>query len=271
MPDVIQSLVLGAIQGLTEFLPISSSGHLLLAHELFGFTVPNELTFDVALHVGTLIALVLYFWRDCGSLVRGWLTSFTTPRTNWMPNQRLVWMIIIAAIPAALAGGVFETFFASLRSSLVVIATLTVVGAIFLIVERRAKQHRSVEQLSWTAALGVGFAQVLALVPGVSRSGITIVAGMLVGLKREHAARFTFLLSIPTVAGVAVKKFLDLREVPLSQADVVSMLLGIASAAIVGYLVVRFLLRFLQRHRLDLFAYYRFALAAVATLLLLIK
>ncbi len=268
MPDLLPPLLLGAIQGLTEFLPISSSGHLLLAHELIGFDVANDLTFDVALHLGTLVALLLFFWQDVGSLLRGWFTSFTIARADWTDHQRGAWMLVLATLPAVIIGGLFETFWASLRSPLVVISALTIVGLIFLVVERRTGRHILIGQLSWGTALGIGLAQVLALVPGVSRSGITIVAGMLAGLSRPDAARFTFLMSIPTVAGAAIKKLLDLRAVPLSPADVASMLLGILSAGLAGYFVVRFLLRFLSQHRLDAFAYYRFALAAGAAVFL---
>lgn len=268
--EIFNAVVLGSIQGLTEFLPISSSGHLLLAHELLKFDVADSLTFDVALHLGTLLALLIYFWRDVGQLGQAFFSSLRrrSPPTS---EQRLLWRLLLAVVPAAALGLLFEDFFASLRAPVMVVVSLTVVGGLFLLTERRRPSQRSLDNLPWLAALAIGLSQALALIPGVSRSGITIVAGMQAGLSRQQAARFTFLLSIPTVAGAALKKLLDLKDASLASGELAAMLVGIATAALVGYAVVRFLMRFLQNHKLDVFAYYRFAVAFVAVLLMIQK
>ncbi|MBI5467014.1 MAG: undecaprenyl-diphosphatase UppP, partial [Candidatus Kerfeldbacteria bacterium] len=254
--------LLGVIQGLGEFLPISSSGHLLLAHYFLDYQADNSLTFDVALHIGTFIALIVYFWRDIGALFGNFVRSWR--QRPWTPELRLPWLIIIAAIPAAIVGGLFDSFFETIRNPWVVVVTFLVFGALFIWTERRRSQNTElVADINWKTALAIGVAQVLALVPGVSRSGITIITGMWAGLRRDQAARFTFLLSIPVVAGAAAKKFLDLRQTGIPDDERVPMLVGIAVAAVVGYAVIRFLLRYLGHHKLNVFAYYRFAVAIV--------
>ncbi len=270
MPHLFDAIILGIVQGLGEFLPISSSGHLVLAHHFLGYDAGSTLTFDVALHVGTLLALVVYFWRDIGTLIRNFLRSFhVRPLT---PELKLPWFIIIAAIPAAIIGGLFDSYFESVRNPWVVVATFTVFGFLLLWIEHiRANATRTISDMKWTTALGIGVAQVLSLVPGVSRSGITIVTGMFAGLKREQAARFTFLLSIPVVAGAAFFKLLDLKDASIPSDERTAMLVGIATAAIVGYTAIRFLLRYLANHKLNIFAYYRFAVAAIVAVALLIK
>lgn len=268
MPHLFDAIFLGTIQGLAEFLPISSSGHLLLAHYFLNYNPGHALAFDVALHLGTLLALVLYFWRDIGILIKDFFGSFRTkPRS---PEQRLPWLILLAAIPAAIFGGLFDDFFESLRSPWIVVITFIVFGLIFLLVERLSPRIKTMEDLSWKSALGIGLAQVLALVPGVSRSGITIVAGMTAGVRRDQAARFTFLLSIPVVAGAAAKKLLDIRHQGIGSDERGAMIVGIVVATIIGYSVIRFLLRYLTNHRLNIFAYYRFVVAGLVLIGLLI-
>ncbi len=270
MTHLFDATVLGAVQGLGEFLPISSSGHLLLAHYFLRYDVADSLTFDVALHIGTLIALLAYFWRDIAVLVRDFVRSFRMrPLT---PELKLPWFIILAAIPAAVFGGLFDSFFESLRNPWIVVVTFIVVGLLFLWIERiRTAPTRTMRDVRWSTALGIGLAQVVSLVPGVSRSGITIVAGMYAGLTREQAARFTFLLSIPVVAGAAAKKLSDLAAAGVPKDERSALLLGIATAALVGYTVIRFLLRYLAQHTLAVFAYYRFAAAAVAAVLFVLQ
>jgi len=270
MPHLFDAIILGIVQGLGEFLPISSSGHLVLAHHFLSYDVANSLTFDVSLHVGTLGALIAYFWRDIGHLIRDFFRSFLTrPLT---PELKLPWLIIVAAIPAAIVGGLFDKAFESLRNPWIVVATFTAFGFLFLWIERiRATASRTMADMRWTTALGIGVAQVLSLVPGVSRSGITIVSGMFAGLKREQAARFTFLLSIPVVAGAAFFKLLDLKSTGIPSDERTAMLVGVITAAVVGYAAIRFLLRFLANHTLNIFAYYRFAVAAIVAIALFIK
>lgn len=268
MPHLFDAIILGTMQGLGEFLPISSSGHLLLAHHFLRFDVADSLTFDVALHIGTLAALLLYFWRDIIVLIRDFVRSFRVrPLT---PELKLPWLIAVAAIPAAVFGGLFDRFFESLRNPWIVVAAFVVIGLLFLWIERiRTHSMRTIRDMRWTTALGIGIAQVISLIPGVSRSGITIVAGMYAGLSREQAARFTFLLSIPVVAGAAALKLSDIREAGIPSDERTAMLVGIATAAVVGYAVIRFLLRYLANHTLRIFAYYRFAIAVIVAVLLL--
>lgn len=270
MTHFFDAIILGAIQGLGEFLPISSSGHLLLTHYFLDYNVANSLTFDVALHIGTLIALLLYFWRDILTLIAGFIKSFRTrPLT---PELKLPWLIIIAAIPAAIAGGLFDSFFESIRNPWVVVSTFIIFGLTFLWIEKiRSNASNAVGDMRWTTALGIGIAQVVSLIPGVSRSGITIISGMYAGLSRKEAARFTFLLSIPVVAGAAAKKLFDLKDAGIPQDERTAMLVGIATAAVVGYAVIRFLLRYLANHTLRVFAYYRFAIAVIVAVLLLAR
>ena len=267
MNHLLDAVILGAIQGLTEFLPVSSSAHLLLAHHFLHYDVANSLTFDVALHIGTFFALVIYFWRDIGRLLKDWVSSFG--KKNLTPEQRLPWLIILAAIPAAIFGGLFDSFFESLRNPWIVVVTFVLFGALFLVVERLQNRVKTMREMRWPTALGIGLAQVIALVPGVSRSGVTIVAGMFSGLNREQAARFTFLLSIPVVAGAAAKKLLDIKDVGIPHDERTAMIVGILTAAVVGYAVIRFLLRYLANHKLTVFAYYRFAVAAGVAIALL--
>ncbi len=219
---LIDAGILGAIQGLGEFLPISSSGHLLLAHYFLNYDAGNSLTFDVALHVGTLTALIVFFGRDAVDIVKNFVRSWR--QRPWTPELRLPWLIILAAIPAAIFGGLFDSFFESLRNPWVVVATFLIFGGVFLWIERRRPQaDKAMMDMRWTTALSIGLAQVIALVPGVSRSGVTIVAGMWAGLRRDQAARFTFLLSIPVVAGAAAKKLIESGKIPKNESMVLAI------------------------------------------------
>lgn len=265
------SLILGIVQALTEFLPISSSAHLILARIFLSFDAIDGLTFDVALHVGTLAAIVLYFRRDIASLAAGFFASLRGPDLAHDTWQRLAWWVVVACIPAALAGFLLEDAIETyLRNPYTIVVTLVLGGILFITVERAARQEGEVEALTLREAFLIGVAQALALIPGVSRSGITIVAGMTQKLTREQAARFSFLLGAPVIFGAGLKKGLDLLGMPLTGADVGILLSGMLSSAVFGWLVIRFLMRFLRDHRLDGFAYYRFALAAVVGLALML-
>lgn len=270
--QIIYSILLGIVQGLTEFLPVSSSGHLLLAHDLLHFNFIDAVSFDVALHLGTLAALVLFFWRDLVTYILAFFNSFAKwdLRNNY--NQRLAWFIVVGSIPAGLFGFVFEsTIDQNLRNPWLVALLLIAVGVLFLIAERAFARIKELPQMGWGGAIIVGLAQVLALAPGVSRSGITMVAGMSQGLKREAAARFSFLLSIPVVFGAGAKKMLEAAQAHLPGSDWFILLAGAVSAAVVGYLVIRFLLRYLSSHSLNVFAYYRFILGAAIVIYLLAR
>lgn len=265
--ELLEALLLGVIQGLTEFLPVSSTGHLLLAQWAFGLDPARfGLSFDAALHLGTLAGILAVFWQDFLTMARSVLTA-TTRKTGKTfandPELRQAGALVLGTIPAAAAGLLLQhTIETTLRSPLLVAAMLVLFGGVLLWVERASGQDRELAGLRWRDALLIGCAQAVALVPGVSRSGVTIAAGMALGLRREAAARFTFLLSAPIVAGAGGKQLLDiLRHSGLASLDL--LLVGMVSAGVVGYLVIRFLLQYLARHPLDVFAYYRFALAIV--------
>lgn len=258
---VFYAALLGVVQGITEFLPISSSAHLILGRALFGWDSDAlGLAFDVAIHLGTLAAVVIYFWDDLLRMVIA-LPAALSPSTS-DSAARLVQLVIIGTIPVIIVGVLFaDAIEANLRKPLVTVVTLTIGGIFFLIVERLGERRRTEKDLTWLDAIAFGCAQALALIPGISRSGSTITVGMLSGVKRADAARFTFLLGIPAVLAAAAKEGLALRKLGLTGDMALLFAVGILTSAIVGYLTIRFLLRYLATHRLDVFAYYRFALA----------
>jgi undecaprenyl-diphosphatase len=258
------SAILGLIQALTEFLPISSSAHLILARAVTDFDAVDGLTFDVGLHVGTLLAVVVYFHRDFAGLIRGLFTSITKTDFKNDHDQRLVWFIAAASVPAAVAGLFFEeTIEFYFRNPSVIVFTLLIGGILFLVAERATRQERDIRSLGFGGCLLIGAAQALALIPGVSRSGITIVAGLTQKLERAEAARFSFILGAPALLGAGLKKSLDLSGQHVSAEGLAALVIGMLTSALAGWLVIRFLLAFLRKHRLDVFAYYRFVLAAV--------
>lgn len=253
--------LLGVVQGITEFLPISSSAHLILGRALFGWDSDAlGLAFDVAIHLGTLAAVVVYFWDDLLRMASALPATLSPSTTD--PAARLLRLVVIGTIPVIIVGVLFaDAIEAHLRRPLVTVVTLTLGGIFFLIVERLGERWRTEKDLTWLDAIAFGCAQALALIPGISRSGSTITVGMLSGVKRADAARFTFLLGIPAVLAAAGKEGLALRKIGLTADMAVLFAVGILTSAVVGYLTIRFLLRYLATHRLDVFAYYRFALA----------
>jgi undecaprenyl-diphosphatase len=260
MSSVLIAALLGAVQGITEFLPISSSAHLLLGRALFGWgEEPFGLVFDVATHLGTLLAVFVYFRRDLAEMVAALPGAFGDT-----PSARLVRLIAIGTVPIVLVGLFLSDFVeAHLRRPIVTVFTLSIGALGLLIVERLSPRARAVESLGVLDALAIGTAQAAALAPGLSRSGSTITVAMLCGVRRDAAARFSFLLGIPAVLAALGKETLELRHLTLTPEHWQVLTVGIVSSAIVGYLSIRFLLRFLARHRLDVFAYYRLALAAL--------
>ncbi|PJE58259.1 MAG: undecaprenyl-diphosphatase UppP [Candidatus Portnoybacteria bacterium CG10_big_fil_rev_8_21_14_0_10_36_7] len=250
------AIIAGVIQGLTEFLPISSSGHLILFHDVFGFNFPNELLFDVTLHLGTLLAVVIFFYRDLEKIIRGFFSSLVNWNLKNNYNQRLAWLVFIGTVPAAWAGYFFEDFITNtLRSPLIVAIALIAVGLLFFVFEKYSQRQKDLQIATPFDALIVGLAQILALIPGVSRSGITIIAGMGRRLKREEAAKFSFLISAPIIFGAAVKQLLGINS--FSESDFIVLALGVLSSAITGYLVIKYLIKYLSNHSLNIFAWYR--------------
>ena len=261
--SVLAAVILGIVQGLTEFLPVSSSAHLILARAFFGWEVPDAfaLAFDVALHVGTLIAIVAFFRDDILSMVRA-LPHLASPATN--VSARIAQRIVVGTIPVIIVGLLFNDYIEHrLRTPLIAAIALTAGAALMFIAERASSCQRGQEHLTWLDAVLIGCAQSSALIPGVSRSGSTIAIGMLLGLRREAAARFTFLLAIPAMLAAAGKEALELRGMALPADGAQIMVIGLIVSAIVGYLTIKYFLRYLASNRLDVFAYYRWALAAV--------
>jgi undecaprenyl-diphosphatase len=260
---LFEAIVLGVVQGLAEFLPISSSGHLILVPWLLGWQ-PHGLTFDLALHLGTSVALLGYFWRDWLQLGRAVVAGLSDAKARASHEWRLAWLIVIGCVPAGLVGVLFEDAIESRLRQPALIATLMIVFALLLLAaDRLGRRDRGLPKISLADALVVGCAQVLALAPGVSRSGITMTAGLFQGLDRESAARFSFLLSAPITIAAALYKLRDLVRHPLSGPESVAFLAGTACAAIVGALAIGFLLRYLQHHTVDLFVWYRVTLGVL--------
>ena len=253
--NVFQAIVLGTVQGLTEFLPVSSTAHLIIIPKLLGWEDPG-LTFDVALHLGTLVALLLFFWKDWVELIQSGLAN--TPGRGRDP---LFWYIVLATIPGGIAGLLFEKKAdRDLRDLRIIAAALILLALVLVIAELKGRKRKELGQISMSDAVVVGCAQALAIVPGVSRSGVTITAGLFRGMRREAAARFSFLLSTPLIAGAAAKKTLEIVKEGLPHSEVVPFIAGIIASAIVGILAIKILLKFLQSHSTFVFIYYRIAL-----------
>jgi undecaprenyl-diphosphatase len=261
-----QAFTLGVTQGLTELLPISSSGHLILVpwianwHYLENHTDFNK-TFDVALHLGTLVAVVVYFWADVVRYVRAWFASVAR-RSVTTTDQRIAWWIFFATIPAALAGAVGEDTIESKLGQPYQIAIFLAVFGVLLYIADRSPQQRRIGDLGFLTAFAIGVSQILALMPGVSRSGITITTGRFARLDRDAAARFAFLLLIPIVFGAVVYKGVKhvlLHSLPAG--SVGPFVVGTLAAAAVGLIAIDLLLGYLRRHDYTLFVIYRLVLA----------
>jgi len=260
---LLHAAILGTIQGVTEVLPISSSAHLLLIPLLLGWG-ESGLTFDVALHVGTLIALFIYFRRDIVEMAVSLVTA-CRHRSLSTHQERLPLIIIVASIPAAFVGKSFddliETFFRT-RPSLIALC-LIIFGILLALADGLGRKSRRLDQLEAGKGILIGVAQALALIPGVSRSGVTITAALFLGFSREAAARFSFLLSLPIVLGAGVLKVGELLKNGIPAGEGGALVVGVISSAVVGYASVAFLLRFVQRSSLSLFVWYRIIVGVV--------
>ena len=246
---MIEAIILGIVQGLTEFLPVSSTAHLVLLPWFFNWGGDlNTLTFDLALHAGTLLALLFCFWGD-------WIEML-------MHKRRLFYLIILASVPAGVVGFLLNDIVEeSLRSPYIISIALVVFGVVMLLSEKMLK-HRTIEDLNLTDAMVIGISQAVALIPGVSRSGITISAGLFRGLDRSSSARFSFLLSTPIIAGAVLlhaKKMIT----GTTHYDLDLFMAGFLVSAITGFAAIKFLMSFFKKYSLNAFVYYRFSLAAV--------
>jgi undecaprenyl-diphosphatase len=260
---LLEAALLGVVQGLTEFLPVSSSAHLILVRAFFGWNAEQfGLPFDVACHVGTLTAIVVYFRHDLRELLRG-VPRLRAPGSD--PDARRLWFIALATIPAVLVGALLGDLIDAARTPAVIVVTLSVVGGLMVVGERAGAHRRQADTLTLPETLAIGVAQACALFPGVSRSGATITAGLFLGLTREAAARFSFVLGVPAMLGAATLEGakLALSDVPMDTLTFQVFLIGMVVSGVVGYLTVKFLLRYLVDHTLNVFVAYRLALAAV--------
>lgn len=261
MLDIISAIILGAVQGISEFLPISSSGHLVIVPHLLG--VQTGLAFDTILHVGTLVAIFTFFWKDIVNLIKGFIVSIidlTDGKDRFMkdlgeiPEVRFVWLIIIGTIPTGIIGlllkDAIETIF---RGTVFVGIFLIITGIILYYSERHSSGHTTEKDMSFKQALTIGICQGLAVFPGISRSGSTIASGLCLGLNREYAARYSFLLSVPAVVGAALVQVKDIAVLDVSTTVLVA---GFLSSVIFGYLSIKLLMKMIEGWSLDIFAYY---------------
>ncbi|MFH1215386.1 MAG: undecaprenyl-diphosphatase UppP [Pseudomonadota bacterium] len=266
--NLLYAAFLGILQGATEFLPVSSSGHLALAEAFFHIEEAG-LTFDIALHMGTLIAILVYFRQDFTDLILALLGRSRSEEA--LQRKRMCLFICIATIPAVVAGLLWghaaEQYF---RGPVTIAFTLSAAGFFLWLAEKRGSRIRDYSSITLSDTLIIGFSQALALIPGVSRSGSTMTAGLFLGLNRSTSARFSFLLSAPIIFGAGVYKIPGIFSQGLDQSEILFYLTGFFSSAISGYFVIALLMRFIRTKSLAVFAYYRFALSAVVVIALLL-
>jgi undecaprenyl-diphosphatase len=267
MDTTIQALIMGIVQGLTEFLPISSSGHLIIVPFLFGWKDPfiTSLAFSVMLHIGTLAALLVYFRADWVRLVPAGFATIRDRSFRDDPDRRLAWLLVAATVPAALAGFLLGDVIEERFRDIGLVAFTLVIGAVVLwLADRWGGRTKGVEDVTFPVAVAIGAAQALALVPGISRSGISISAARFAGLDREAAARFSFLMATPITAGAAL---FELRKLASGETGLdVSLgplLVGMVAAFVAGIIAIGFLLRYLRTRSLNIFVAYRLVLAAI--------
>jgi undecaprenyl-diphosphatase len=270
--SILQAIVLGLVQGATEFAPVSSSGHLILVPWIFGWMLIGDAdvrkSFDVALHMGTLLGALIYFREDVVRYAVAWFRSIGA-RGLSTPDQRIAWALLVGTIPGVIVGAFFENVIQEELGAPWLISVMLVAFALVLVVvDRRSRSDRAFGTIGPKEGLLLGTAQALALQPGVSRSGVTITAARAMGFDRESAARFSFLLSLPIIAGAGGYKAVDLAQTGL-QGHAGEFVAGIVASAISGFVVIWGLLKYLRRHDFTLFLWYRVAVAALVTILIL--
>ncbi len=265
--NVFDAIILGLVQGMTEVLPISSSGHLVLVPWFFKFEDPG-LSFDVALHMGTLVAIVAYFRVDILNIIKSFLKTLKTRQIKSF-DDKLPYFLIIATVPGALAGYFLgDLAEGAFRNPLLIAFTTFFFGLVLLLAERHGQQRTKIESNTLKSSLLTGLAQAIAIIPGTSRSGITMTAGLFQGFTRESAARFSFLISIPIILGAGL---VEVRKIPVEDLTSLVFWAGLISAVIASFASVKFLMNFVKNHKLNIFSYYRFGLAAVIVVLYLLR
>jgi undecaprenyl-diphosphatase len=266
--SAFDSIILGVIQGLAEFLPISSSGHLIIARDLFGWHGSTDLAFDAVLQLATIMAVIFYFWKDILHLIKSFFLMISGKKIE-KTDKNMLGAIILGTIPAIIIGMTIEEHMeTTFRSAFLVCIVLIIGSGLMLLAEKFAKQNK---ELNIKKGIAIGFFQCLALIPGFSRSGATISGGLLLGLKREDAARFSFLLSIPIIFGSGLKKFLEIIQTGSFATDNLNLFFGSLTAFVVGIFAIEFLMRFLKKYPLNIFIYYRVILATVVMSILLFR
>ncbi len=259
--DYFQAIIYGIVQGVAEFLPISSTAHLVLLPKLFGWTELSN-TFDVALHLGTSVAVIVFFFKEWVKLIKA---GFTKPKST---DGKLFWFIAIACIPGALAGILLDKYMTFFESPLLIGIMLIVMGLLLYVFDKVSKKTFELEEIGLKRSILVGLAQILAIIPGVSRSGVTMTAGRALGITRDGIARFTFLISTPLILGDALYHVKDIANVPIEPAPFV---VAILTAAITGILAIKFLLNYIRTKGFGIFAIYRFVFGGLIIVLALLN
>ena len=265
--DILSIIILGIVQGIAEFLPISSSAHLIIFRDIFGIgaSMPKDmaLSFDIALHFGTLLAIGIYFFKDFIAMITKGFTKGVKD-----DQGKILWYLVAATIPAAVAGLLFEDVIENLiRGNFYIIAAaLAIMGVLIYLADKFCKNKREVKDMTLKDALIIGCSQVLALIPGFSRSGTTIAAARTLGIERENAAKFSFFLSAPVVCGAVVLELLDKATWAVILAEPLTFILGIVISFIIGLICIKYLLKYLQKHNFKIFMIYRIAMAIIVLL-----
>lgn len=270
--DIIHAIIIGLVQGLTEFLPISSSGHLVLIPQLIGFE--SSLVFDTILHVGTLLAIFICFWEDIVKIIKAFFDSLADiPKGRLVPDirrndyKKLAWLLIIGNIPAGIIGILLKDYFEAAFSNVLMVGIfLLVTGGLLYFSEWIAAQveetqRRGMDKLTLKDSLIIGLAQAFAILPGISRSGSTIATGLFLGLKRDLVAEYSFLLSIPAVAGATILQIKDITSIDMSFSALIA---GFLAAAISGYFAIKVVMKLIQTKSLKIFAYYCWVIGIIA-------
>ena len=268
---IFQAIILGIVQGFSEFLPISSSAHLVLVPAMLGWQIPADqiFPFDVLVQLGTLVAVIIYFWKDLWAMVKAFFAGIKNGKPFAEVNSRLAWWIILATIPAGIIGlALNDVVEQAFKATLVPMIFLLVTAALMWLAEHLSKQDRTTDDMKWLDALLIGLGQALAIFPGISRSGSTISTAMYRHIDRKNAGRFSFLISIPIMLAAGLLGVKDLLDVANLSEFLPSMVIGFIVAGIVGYLSIAWLLKFLREKSLKLFSIYCVAFAAVSALVI---
>jgi undecaprenyl-diphosphatase len=273
--SIFQALFLGIIQGLTEYIPVSSTANLILIPWLLGwnFAPETKVAFDILVQWGTLVGVIIYFWRDILKIIRAVFSGLAHRKPVETFEARLGWLVVVATIPAVIAGVFVKKYLVQLYEMYILISIVLMLGGVLMLAaERFGKRTRDLKQMTWLDSIIVGVWQIFAMIPGFSRSSVTISGGMLRHFNREDAARFSFLMSIPALLGAGVVAIKDLLEVPGLLASLAApLLVGFLAAAITGYLSIRWLLGYLKTRSLTVFVIYRFVFGGFCLIVGLIR